>query len=232
MEQKSLLFELKDLNYGSRTAIIAHAVYNNIDLAGDISTKGMFDKSWQENKSIDFYFNHDAGSVPGSVLRTYEDETKAYTEVKFGNWKLGDDMIAMIDAGVIKGASFGYETKRKEFKEVSGKKVRVLKEVKHIETSLLTKNPANPLAGIVSLTKSEDVQNIVNEVKQHLSTMESFCRNSNGSDETITALYSEIKQANEILSKYDTAPTQDAAPGASRNDSFYKQLLLLNAKFN
>lgn len=153
MEQKSLLFELKDLNYGSRTAIIAHAVYNNIDLVGDISTKGMFDKSWQENKSIDFYFNHDSGSVPGSVLRTYEDETKAYTEVKFGNWKLGDDMIAMIDAGVIKGESFSYETIRKEFKEVTGKKVRVLKEVKHIETSLLTKNPANPLAGIVSLTK-------------------------------------------------------------------------------
>lgn len=233
MEHKSLLLEIKDMSKDSRTAVIAHAVYNNIDRVGDISTKGMFTSSWERKDAIDFLFNHDAGQVGGNIIKTFEDENKAYTEVKFGNWKLGDDMIAMIDAGVIKGASFGYETEKKEYKEVNGRKVRVLRQVRHIETSLLTKTPANPLAGVVSLTKAEDIQDFIIEMKSHIVAMDNFCRNTNASDETIKAIMAEVKQAQDLLSKYDTASTPLITDGgASRNDSFYKQLLLLNAKMN
>lgn len=231
MEHKSVDLEVKDLSTDKRTAIIAHAVYGNIDSVGDISTKGMFNSSWERKSTIDFLFNHDAGQVGGNVTRTFEDENKAYTEVKFGNWKLGDDMIAMIDAGVIKGASFGYITEKKETKEVKGRKIRVLRQVNHIETSLLTKQPANPLTGVVSLTKADDIQNFLLEVKQHLTAMENFCRNTNASDETIKAIMSEVKQSQDLLSKYDTGSTPLITDGEpSRNDSYYKQLLLLNAK--
>lgn len=239
MEHKSLLLEIKDMSKDSRTAIIAHAVYNNIDRVGDISTKGMFASSWERKDSVDFLFNHDPGQVGGTVSRTFEDEQKAYTEVKFGNWRLGDDMISMIEAGVMKGASFGYETEKKEFKQIGDRRVRVLRQVKHIETSLLTKTPANPLAGLVSLTKAEDIQNFIAEHKAHLLAMENFCRNTSASDETIKAIMAEVKQAQDLLSKYDTVTTPLITDGvASRNDStgnaqaFYKQLLLLNAKMN
>lgn len=154
MERKSINLELKDIDASKRTAIIAHAVYNNIDLADDISCKGMFDKTWRENKNIDFLFNHKEGETPGYVLRTFDDEEKAYTEVKFGNWTLGNDVLEMAEAGVIKGASFGYVTEKKEYVNIKGKRVRKLKEVRHSETSLLTIVPANPLAGIVKLQKS------------------------------------------------------------------------------
>lgn len=154
MERKSITLELKDFSASSRTAVISHAVYDNIDRTGDISRKGMFNKSWKENKSIDFLFNHDYEKVPGSVQRVWEDETKAYTEVKFGKWTLGDDVLEMADSGVLKGASFGYIAQKKSFINVKGKKVRELKEVIHLETSLLTLPPANPLTEIVSLTKS------------------------------------------------------------------------------
>lgn len=231
MEIKSIGFEIKDMSKESRTAIIAHAAYGNIDRVGDISTKGMFTSSWERKDTVDFLFNHETGSVAGTVLRTFEDETKAYTEVKFGNWKLGDDMIAMIDAGVIRGASFGYQTEKKDYKEINGKKVRILRQVKHIETSLLTNNPANPLTGVVTLTKADDIQNFIIELKSHMQQMENFCRHTNSSDETIKAITAEIKQATELLSKYDTASTPLITDGeASRKDSFYKQLLLLNAK--
>lgn len=156
LEHKSISLELKDLDNSKRTAVIAHAVYNVVDRCGDISCKGMFDKTWQENKSIDFLFNHYPDQVVGSVIRTFEDEEKAYTEVKFGNWTLGNDVLEMADMGVLKGASFGYSTEKKEFTTVKGKKVRKLKEVYHGETSLLTKIPANPLAGIVTLNKAFD----------------------------------------------------------------------------
>jgi len=156
VERKSISLELKDLDSSKRTAVIAHAVYNNIDRTGDISCKGMFDKTWKENKNIDFLFNHADGEVVGSVLRTFDDEEKAYTEVKFGNWTLGNDVLEMADMGVLKGASFGYVTEKKDFTTIKGKKIRKLLEVKHAETSLLTKLPANPLAGIVKLNKAFD----------------------------------------------------------------------------
>lgn len=155
MERKALQLELKDLSKEKRTATIAHAVYDNIDRTGDISRKGMFNASWAESKSdISFYLNHDDEKVPGKVLDVYEDEKKAYTNVYLGNHTLGNDTLIMMDEGVIKSASFGYITVKKEMKQHNGRSIRELKEVKHNETSVLTKLPANPLAGVISVTKS------------------------------------------------------------------------------
>jgi HK97 family phage prohead protease len=160
LEHKSINFELKDFSRESRSAVIAHAVYDNVDLVGDISVKGMFASSWNRKDPISFYFNHDATQTPGKVLRTFEDEQKAYTEVKFGNWTLGNDVMEMVDFGVIKGASFGYETEKKDYVQKGNRKIRKLLQVKHIETSLLTIPPANPLAGVVSLNKSMDFKTL------------------------------------------------------------------------
>lgn len=154
MERKSIPLEFKDIDSSKRTATIAHSVYNTVDRTGDIATKGMFSKSWKEKKDIDFLFNHVDGAVVGNVTGVWEDDNKAYTEVKFGNWTLGDDVLEMAEAKVLKGASFGYAAIRKEFKTVNNRKVRVLKEVIHGETSLVTKTPAHPDAGIIKLTKS------------------------------------------------------------------------------
>src|SRR5678815_4146217 len=145
--------ELKDLDTSKRTAVIKHAVYTSIDRVKDISTKGMFTKSWQENKP-DFLFNHIEGKTVGSTTRTFDDESGAYTEVKFGNWTLGNDVLEMAGEGVLKGASFGYITDKKDFVQIKGQKIRKLLEVRHIETSLLTVLPAHPEAGIVMLNKA------------------------------------------------------------------------------
>lgn len=206
MEQKSVSFELKDFSPGQRTAVLAHAVYDVIDRGGDISRKGMFNKSWQEHKNIDFLFNHEVKSVVGSVTRTFEDNEKAYTEVKFGNWTLGNDALEMADAGVIRGVSFGYIAQKKNYINVKGKKVRELKEVFHGETSILTDYPMNPLAQVVSVTKN--TEGIITELKAHISNMEKFVRNTGASDQTIIKVIQDIEEAKAILEKYDTADTQ------------------------
>lgn len=227
MEYKATGFEVKDLDNSKRTAIIAHAVYGNIDLAGDISTKGMFKSSWDRKDQIGFYLNHDDGRVAGSTIRTFEDDTRAYTEVKFGNWREGDDAIAMIDAGVIRGASFGYVTEKKEYINKGGRRVRVLKQVKHLETSILTKQPCNPLAGVVTMTKQADV---LNEWKAHIDRLEAFCYNSNASDEILQEMEAEIKSAKQFISSYDTAATPLIPDGAASSDEvkeFASQLQLL-----
>lgn len=157
MERKAIAFELKDLDKTKRTAIIAHAAYDNVDLTRDISRKGMFTKSWQENKDhISFYLNHNDEQAPGKVVDVYEDNQFAYTKAWLGTHTLGNDVLTMMDEGVIKKASFGYITNRSTPITVKGQKVRELKEVQHLETSVLTKMPANLKAGIVNVTKSFD----------------------------------------------------------------------------
>jgi HK97 family phage prohead protease len=155
MEYKSIGFELKDIDKGKRTAQVAHAVYNNIDRTKDISRKGMFSKSWKESKDqIAFYFNHDDTQAPGKVMEVYETEQKAYTGVWLGNHTLGNDVLTMMDEGVVRWASFGYIEEKSNQINVKGEMVRELKEVQHLETSVLTKFPANPKAGVETVVKS------------------------------------------------------------------------------
>lgn len=155
MEYKSIPLKTKDVDKGSRTAVIAHAAYNNIDRAKDISRKGMFAKSWEESKNdISFYFNHDDTQAPGRVTGVSEDPDFAYTEVKMGTHTLGNDVLIMMDEGIARKASFGFIALKSKPIEVKGQRVREITEVKHIETSVLTQLPANDKAGVVQVNKS------------------------------------------------------------------------------
>lgn len=160
METKSLPLEVDSLSHEKGTATIAHAVYNNLDLVGDIAYKGMFSKTWKEktvgeNVDISFYVNHDDTQAPGKVIRVHDNEQKAFTDVKMGTHTLGRDTLIMMDEGTIRKASFGFHTIVSEKKQLPNKTktARGLKEVNHLETSVLTRLSANPSAGIVKVTK-------------------------------------------------------------------------------
>lgn len=155
MERKCISLEVKDLDKDKRTATIAHASYDNVDRTEDISRKGMFTKSWDDGiEEISLYVNHDDTQAPGRVEGVFEDNKHAYTKAWFGTHTLGNDTLIMLDEKVIKWASFGYVATKSNNINVKGKAVRELKEVKHIETSVLTKMPANPKSRVVAVTKS------------------------------------------------------------------------------
>ena len=224
IEHKSGVFELSDMDKERRTAIIAHAVYDNIDRYGDICRKGMFKKSWTETKAGDIRFDidHDKKLQPGTVLATYEEETKAYTKVKFGSHTLGNDTMLMMDEGIIRGASFEYIAEKKGMIEVKGKKVRELKEVKHLATTVtLSLPPVNPLAGVVSVTKSMDLDSVLAEYKGRIENMEKFCRGTSASDECIKSILDEIKEAKSFLYGEDKEPEDNGG-------EFRRRLMLLN----
>lgn len=215
-----IALEFKDLDTSKRTAVIKHAVYTSIDRVRDISTKGMFNRSWNVLKP-DFLFNHIEGKTVGTVKSTFEDEAGAYTEVKFGNWTLGNDVLEMASEGVLKGASFGYITEKKEFfTNGSNQKVRRLQEVRHIETSLLTVLPAHPEAGIVTLNKAFDLDNEdvsailqwndeqIQSMKGYVEQLDKYCRKAKASDDTIQALQKHLTEYKKIISDYDTAITR------------------------
>lgn len=223
-------FELTEMNKESRTAVIAHAVYDNIDRLGDISRRGMFNKSWNEKKAIKFLIDHDESQQPGTVVGVYEDEKKAYTKVKFSESTIGTDTMIQMDEGIIRGASFGFYPVKFNRMEVKGKKVRELKEVWHDETTVTKRlGPINPLAGVVKVTKAD--MELLTEYKAHVERLEHFCRNTSASDEAITNILAEVKAAKQIISQYDTVFTPlITEPDASKmeNDSFRNRLLLLN----
>jgi hypothetical protein len=239
IERKSLDFELSDMDKEHRTAVIAHAVYDNIDRFGDISRKGMFNKSWKETKASDIYFNidHDMKSQPGLVRATFENEQKAFTKVWFGTHTLGNDTMLMMDEGIIRGASFEYITEKKAMIEVKGRKVRELKEVRHLgSTVTLALPPVNPLAGVEYVSKAMTSDAIIAEFKAHVDKLDSFCRNTTASDDCIIKILGEVKAARQLISSFDTASTQvitePVASSDDNRDAFHKQLLLLNLQLS
>lgn len=212
-----MLLEVKDLDTSKRTAIIKHAAYDNIDRTKDISRKGMFNKSWSESKSdISLYLNHDGKMAPGKVLDVYEDNQFAYTKAWFGTHTLGNDVLTMLDEGIIKQASFGYQATQSKMIEVKGERIRELKEVRHHETSVLTVLSANPKAGIGNVVKSFEGMTAI-EVKQlaaHLEAVEKFCRNTKASDDCIISLLEQTQQTKNFLTQYNTSLTHKE-PGDS-----------------
>lgn len=228
-------FELKDFDRNKRTAVIAHAVYDVIDRAGDISRKGMFARTWDHAKkagldrSIGFFINHDPERQPGLVKDVWETEHKGYTKVWFGNHTLGSDTMTMMDDGIIRDASFSFKAIQKNAKTIKGRQVRELKEVLHGETTVVYGlDPVNPLAGVVSVHKAETP---VEQFKAHLQKLELFCRNTSASDNIIQSIEAEIKSAKETLGFSDTADTQQATdPPASVNKKFSDALHLLTLK--
>lgn len=223
-----ILLEFKDLNISQRTGVIRHSVYNSIDKVGDISHKGMFTKSWNESKPK-IHINHDAKQIPGTTIRTWDDDTAGFTEMKFGTWTLGNDALEMASEGIFTGASFGYVVQKKDYSEVKGRKIRNLREVKHIETSLLTVEAAHDGAGLVSLVKSLDEiaddqitelltwgNEHITSLKSYVQKIENYCRKAKASDETIISLQNGLIEYKQIISSYDTALTSLATkPDAS-----------------
>lgn len=238
LEYKTLPLKVDELSRDSRTAVIAHANYDNIDLLGDICRPGMFNKSWNEHKAdIKFYVDHDPSQKPGVVLDVWETKTQAMTKVKFGNYTLGNDMLEMVDMGVIDGASFGFKAMKFNALSVKGRKVRELKEVYHGETTLANGlPPINPLAKVLLVTKAGEP--LLLELKARMAKLEKFCRDTTASDECIQKILLEVKAINNLISQDDTADTPDGEPDASDNDemnegmesSVLTQIKLINAK--
>lgn len=217
MEYKSTPLELKDLNKGDRTAVIAFATYDNIDLGKDILRKGAFTKSWTENKSdIRLFYNHDQQQTPGRADDFSEDDSHAYVKAYFGTHTLGEDVLKMLDEKIITDASFGFSPVRTNKIEIKGETIRELKELKLHEASVLSGWGMNPLSKVRTVNKNLDLN--LSQLQEKLGNLERFCHNTTASDECIKHFLSEIKAIQKIISEYDTAITSDGTPIVSANE--------------
>lgn len=148
-------YTIKDIDMGKRTAVIAMATYQSLDREGDRANKGMFTKSWNENKTdIRLFKNHNKYSGPGRVDDYWEDEQHAYIKAYLGTHTEGNDTLIQLDEGIIVAASYGFNpVKAPRLKEGKGYD---LKEVQWLETSVLTHWGAHKESGVVSVQKHWD----------------------------------------------------------------------------
>jgi hypothetical protein len=215
IEYKETSFELKDIDKSSRVMIGAYAAYNNEDSHKDIGRKGMFTKSWNENSMrIKHFLNHDVTKPVGKVTRFWEDEKNAFYESKIGTHAFGNDVLEMAESGLLTEHSYGYKVIKSNKTNVGG---RELIEVKLMEISNMTGWGSNPNTPLISYQKSmlEDsgfLQKMIDRNK----CLETFCKNTTATDETIESLLLEAKHLTQIImdlsKKNSTMPPSSTLP--------------------
>jgi HK97 family phage prohead protease len=213
MLYKATKFKTKDIDTARRTAVLAFATYNTEDRDKDIARKGMFTKSWSESfDDIRYFKNHNKDIPIGTIDRFEEDDTHAYAIVKMGDWTDADDMLKMMAAGAATNNSYGFDPVKSINRKDKGKeRGREFLEAKLWEISTLTHWGSHPASKVVEVKKEESEMKMeIKELKESIDNMESFCRNTSASDETIIEVLKELEKMQQLLLKYDgTAATQE-----------------------
>jgi HK97 family phage prohead protease len=227
----------KDVNTATREVVFQFAAYGNVDSYGDISTKGMFNRSINNNfKRIKHFLDHDPTKVPGVPMQIWEDEQGAYVKSKIGDHWEGEDFMKKVDSGIITEASYGYATVKEE-KSAEG---NVLREVKLWETSSLQAWGANEHTRLVSYVKAGgNPIDYAIKAAERVEKLEKFCKNSNATDETIELLLIEIKQLQSLIADIMTTdaaeeatPPVDEAKVKAEQDEALARIKLMELKLN
>ncbi len=230
IEFKSIENGLHDVDKSKRVMLGLFAPYKTPDMIGDVAHKGMFSRSWKENKSrVTHLFEHDTLKVIARNPELWEDDNGAYYKSIVPKHKLGDDVLDLAVNDLITGHSYAYAVIRGNKNEHGG---RDLHMVKHFEVSSTggawSVHPNTPL---LYANKTLPAGDIIEKLEARYKTLDRFCRNSNASDETLEemefqrdTLLLEIKQLHQNiidLSISSTAAADEAPPsptGISQED--------------
>jgi hypothetical protein len=151
MEKKGFRFELKEVKEDGSFEGYA-SVFGVADFYGDIVMAGAFAKTLDEQKQFPLLAFHDP-SQPVGILEGEEDGIG----LKIKGWlnlavQRAKELHALLKQGAIKGLSIGFDAIKKEF----DKEIRILKEIRLWEVSLVT-FPANPMAQVTAVKNVEDI---------------------------------------------------------------------------
>lgn len=200
---KSVEFEVKEVSEtGAFTGYAA--VFNNVDLGGDVIAPGAFTKTIREKTNHPILWGHSPREVIG-VNKSYREDAKGlYVE---GQLVMGvaraKDARELMSAGAVTGLSIGYETVVEEFDWDT--EIRTLKEVKLWEYSVVP-FPMNPEAQIASV-KSCD------RFKQELDALVAYCDRYKGKlRPDVIALLEETEKKFSSLRAAQPTPQDGPAP--------------------
>jgi HK97 family phage prohead protease len=155
MKLKHIKVEFKAVgDAGSFTGYAA--VFNNVDLGGDIIAPGAFSKTIKEKADTPILWGHNPREVIGVNMSYREDAKGLYVEGQLVlDVQRAKEAHALMKAGAVKGMSIGYDTVVDEYNRET--QVRTLKELKLWEYSL-TPFPMNPEAQVLGVKNMEELK--------------------------------------------------------------------------
>lgn len=153
MQLKSLNFEQKAVNKSERT-FEGYASTFDLDLGGDLITKGAFTKTLQEaGARVKVLWQH---SDPiGRPIEMEEDDKGLFVKAKISKTRLGDEALELMHDGVIDRMSIGYRIPEGK-SEYNSDGIRIIRELKLLEFSVVT-FPMNEAAVITDVKRVRDM---------------------------------------------------------------------------
>jgi HK97 family phage prohead protease len=152
LEHLIVPIEWKADDSGDGNTLIGYAsTFGNVDLGGDVVVKGAFTKTIENIKTngIPLLADHFAStsSVLGTIYDATEDTKGLQIKARLSQAPSAQDVAVKLREGHLNKMSIGYESMDDSYDEVNGQKVRLLKEIKLWETSVVV-FPMNPKASI------------------------------------------------------------------------------------
>lgn len=219
---KSFDFGFKDID--SKQGIVSgyFASFNTVDSDNDVFVPGAFTKSINESfNRVKHLLDHDTRKAVGKIQVLKQDAAGLYYESKVGSHAVGQDFLKMAESGIITEHSVGFQIPKNKTEIKNG--VRLINEVRLFEGSSLQTWGANentPLIGVKSMFADAA------KVEQRIKGLESFCRNSDATDETIELLLIEIKQLSQLLSDMSTPAVEETQVPEKKAASIDASLIL------
>ena len=167
MDYKTLSSQatIKGVNLKDRIVEGYGSIFDNLDSDGDVIRKGAYKKTLQENgitgkNRIPHVWQHDIKQPLGKFRELYEDNVGLAFKSFIPDTRLGNDVLNLYDAGIIKEHSVGFEKIKFNRIEKNGYEI---KEIKLWEVSSVTL-AANELAGMKNLKGLERVKYLDEEI--------------------------------------------------------------------
>lgn len=207
---KDFGLQVKSLDIKNRIVEGYFASFDTVDSDGDVFVKGAFAKSIMENgvkgkNRIKHLYNH--WDAIGVLQELEEDNFGLRYVSKIGTHSLGEDVLRMIEDGIITEHSVGFELLPDKVDVIDG--VRYIKEVKLWEGSSLDKWGANPNTPII---KGMDKNELIAKLAERVNTIsKALSGRTNYSEETYDLLVIKLNTINNMVkSLLSVEPSQNA----------------------
>ena len=170
MEYKNLKFQVKKLSDEGVFEGYA-AVKNNVDSYGDIIENGAFKRTITNQKKFPILFMHNPSQPVGISLSMKEDPHGLYTCGKLDlSTELGRTVHSGLKMGYIDSMSIGYKVVKDSMNKKGN---RLLKEIKLMEYSMITKGfAANELALVSNFKSSADLELLLKRIDDFEKTLQ------------------------------------------------------------
>lgn len=216
MEYKQLKFEIKALNDQGEFEGYA-AVKGNVDAYGDIIENGAFKRTIRNQKKFPILFMHDPSKPVGISTYMKEDEKGLFTRGMLDlSTETGNMVYSGMKMGYIDSMSIGYKVVQDD---VNKRGNRLLKEIKLLEYSLITKGfAANELAMVSGFKSTPSYDSLIQRINQ----LEEKCSCKVEEPVDIDSLLyriEDLEQEMKSLKENTADPSEDTRPFLMPQDS-------------